>query len=102
MTELTNLTIAHPRRLSRRRLFCARSGRCVQRECCGVPIGMKDLFATKGVQTTAASHILEGFKPEYESTVSQKLWDAGAGCWASSTWTSSPWAPPTRRAISAM
>ena len=45
----------------------------------GVPIGMKDLFATKGVQTTAASHILEGFMPEYESTVSQKLWDAGAG-----------------------
>jgi aspartyl-tRNA(Asn)/glutamyl-tRNA(Gln) amidotransferase subunit A len=45
----------------------------------GVPIGMKDLFATRGVQTTAASHILEGFSPEYESTVSQKLWDAGAG-----------------------
>ncbi|MFN3515677.1 MAG: Asp-tRNA(Asn)/Glu-tRNA(Gln) amidotransferase subunit GatA [Novosphingobium sp.] len=45
----------------------------------GVPIGMKDLFATTGVQTTAASHILEGFVPEYESTVSQKLWDAGAG-----------------------
>ena len=45
----------------------------------GVPIGMKDLFATKGVQTTAASRILEGFKPEYESTVSAKLWDAGAG-----------------------
>src|SRR5690606_4541050 len=45
----------------------------------GVPIGMKDLFATKGGQTTAASHILEGFVPEYESTVSQNLWDAGAG-----------------------
>ncbi|NIJ18896.1 aspartyl-tRNA(Asn)/glutamyl-tRNA(Gln) amidotransferase subunit A [Sphingomonas naasensis] len=45
----------------------------------GVPIGMKDLFATKGVQTTAASHMLEGFKPVYESTVSQRLWDAGAG-----------------------
>ena len=45
----------------------------------GVPIGMKDLFATNGVQTTAASHILEGFIPQYESTVSQKLWDAGAG-----------------------
>ena len=45
----------------------------------GVPIGMKDLFATRGVQTTAASHILQGFKPEYESTVSQRLWDAGAG-----------------------
>ncbi|MEL7188550.1 MAG: Asp-tRNA(Asn)/Glu-tRNA(Gln) amidotransferase subunit GatA [Pseudomonadota bacterium] len=45
----------------------------------GVPIGMKDLFATHGVQTTAASHILEGFSPQYESTVSAKLWDAGAG-----------------------
>ncbi|PJI86863.1 Asp-tRNA(Asn)/Glu-tRNA(Gln) amidotransferase subunit GatA [Sphingomonas koreensis] len=45
----------------------------------GVPIGMKDLFCTKGVQTTAASHMLEGFTPVYESTVSQKLWDAGAG-----------------------
>ncbi|MDP3781521.1 MAG: Asp-tRNA(Asn)/Glu-tRNA(Gln) amidotransferase subunit GatA [Sphingopyxis sp.] len=45
----------------------------------GVPIGMKDLFCTDGVQTTAASHMLEGFIPRYESTVSQKLWDAGAG-----------------------
>ncbi len=45
----------------------------------GVPIGMKDLFCTLGIQTTAASHMLEGFKPTYESTVSQKLWDAGAG-----------------------
>lgn len=45
----------------------------------GVPIGMKDLFCTKGVQTTAASHILEGFTPTYESTVSQNLWNAGAG-----------------------
>ena len=45
----------------------------------GVPLGIKDLFATKGVQTTAASHILEGFVPAYESSVSQKLWDAGAG-----------------------
>ncbi|QDZ07390.1 Asp-tRNA(Asn)/Glu-tRNA(Gln) amidotransferase subunit GatA [Sphingomonas panacisoli] len=45
----------------------------------GVPIGMKDLFCTKGVASTAASHILEGFKPEYGSTVSQNLWDAGAG-----------------------
>lgn len=45
----------------------------------GVPIGMKDLFATDGVQTTAASHILEGFTPTYESTVSSNLWKAGAG-----------------------
>ncbi len=45
----------------------------------GVPIGMKDLFCTNGVQTTAASHILEGFVPQYESTVSANLWKAGAG-----------------------
>jgi aspartyl-tRNA(Asn)/glutamyl-tRNA(Gln) amidotransferase subunit A len=45
----------------------------------GVPIGMKDLFCTEGVQTTAASHILEGFTPAYESTVSANLWRAGAG-----------------------
>ncbi|SDI92591.1 Asp-tRNA(Asn)/Glu-tRNA(Gln) amidotransferase subunit GatA [Lutimaribacter saemankumensis] len=45
---------------------------------CGLPIGIKDLFCTKGVDSQAASRILEGFKPEYESTVSQKLQDAGA------------------------
>jgi aspartyl-tRNA(Asn)/glutamyl-tRNA(Gln) amidotransferase subunit A len=45
----------------------------------GVPIGMKDLFATTGTKTTAASNILGNFVPPYESTVSQKLWDAGAG-----------------------
>jgi len=45
----------------------------------GVPLGIKDLFCTKGVQTTAASRILEGFTPVYESTVSGKLFDAGAG-----------------------
>lgn len=43
----------------------------------GVPIAMKDLYCTKGVRTTAASHILDNFVPTYESTVSQKLADAG-------------------------
>ncbi len=43
-----------------------------------IPIGVKDLFATKGLQTTAASHILEGFKPEYESFVTAKLQKEGA------------------------
>ena len=57
----------------------ARAGGAPLGKLAGVPIGMKDLFATQGVQTTAASHILEGFVPPYESTVSQKLWDAGAG-----------------------
>ncbi|MCX7643709.1 MAG: Asp-tRNA(Asn)/Glu-tRNA(Gln) amidotransferase subunit GatA [Rhodobacteraceae bacterium] len=45
---------------------------------CGIPVGIKDLFCTKGVAAQAASRILEGFRPEYESTVTQKLWDAGA------------------------
>ncbi|MEL6549236.1 MAG: Asp-tRNA(Asn)/Glu-tRNA(Gln) amidotransferase subunit GatA [Pseudomonadota bacterium] len=45
---------------------------------CGIPLGIKDLFCTKGVPSQAASKILEGFKPEYESTVTSKLFDAGA------------------------
>ncbi|ANP35701.1 glutamyl-tRNA(Gln) amidotransferase [Phaeobacter gallaeciensis] len=45
---------------------------------CGLPVGIKDLFCTKGVDSQAASNILKGFKPEYESTVSQKLVDAGS------------------------
>jgi aspartyl-tRNA(Asn)/glutamyl-tRNA(Gln) amidotransferase subunit A len=44
----------------------------------GIPVGVKDLFCTKDVQTTAASHILEGFKPPYESTVTANLWRNGA------------------------
>ncbi|MDG1935582.1 MAG: Asp-tRNA(Asn)/Glu-tRNA(Gln) amidotransferase subunit GatA [Paracoccaceae bacterium] len=45
---------------------------------CGLPIGIKDLFCTKGVLSQAASKILDGFRPEYESTISQKLFDGGA------------------------
>ena len=44
----------------------------------GVPLAIKDLFCTKGVLTTAASKMLNNFIPTYESTVTQKLWDAGA------------------------
>ena len=44
----------------------------------GIPLGIKDLFCTEGVLTTAGSHILDGFKPPYESTVTAKLWQAGA------------------------
>jgi aspartyl-tRNA(Asn)/glutamyl-tRNA(Gln) amidotransferase subunit A len=44
----------------------------------GLPIGVKDLYATKGVHTQACSHILDGFKPQYESTVTAQLWRDGA------------------------
>ncbi len=44
----------------------------------GVPLGIKDLFCTQGVQSTACSHILDGFEPEYESTVTSNLWQDGA------------------------
>ncbi|MCO6381375.1 Asp-tRNA(Asn)/Glu-tRNA(Gln) amidotransferase subunit GatA [Oceanicola sp. 502str15] len=45
---------------------------------CGIPLGIKDLFCTKGVESQAASAILGGFKPEYESTVTSQLFEAGA------------------------
>lgn len=45
---------------------------------CGIPLGIKDLFCTEGVPAQAASRILEGFRPPYESTVTRNLWDAGA------------------------
>ena len=45
---------------------------------CGIPLGIKDLFCTRGAPSQAASGILKGFRPEYESTVTQKLFDAGA------------------------
>ena len=54
--------------------FCYSIEKCME----GIPIAMKDLFCTKGVRTTAGSKILENFKPFYESTVSQNLWNAGA------------------------
>ncbi len=44
----------------------------------GIPLGIKDLFATKGVHTQACSHVLDGFKPTYESTVSANLFREGA------------------------
>jgi len=44
----------------------------------GLPLGVKDLYATKGVRTSAGSHILDGFTPGYESTVTAQLWRDGA------------------------
>ena len=80
----------------------------------GLPLGIKDLYATKGVHTQACSHILDGFKPDYESTVTSHLWRDGAVmlgklnmdefAMGSSNETSyygpvaSPWLPPHRDA----
>lgn len=47
-------------------------------DLCGIPLGIKDLFCTRGVASQAGSRILEGFLPEYESTVTTRLWDQGA------------------------
>jgi aspartyl-tRNA(Asn)/glutamyl-tRNA(Gln) amidotransferase subunit A len=47
-------------------------------DLCGIPLGIKDLFCTKGVPSQAASRILDGFRPEYESTVTDQLFRAGA------------------------
>ena len=44
----------------------------------GIPLAIKDLFATKGVRTTACSHILDNFVPTYESTITSQLWRDGA------------------------
>jgi aspartyl-tRNA(Asn)/glutamyl-tRNA(Gln) amidotransferase subunit A len=44
----------------------------------GIPVGVKDLFCTEGVHSQACSHILDGFKPRYESTVTANLWRDGA------------------------
>ncbi len=56
----------------------ARIARGEARPLEGIPLGIKDLYCTKGVQTTAASRILEGFVPTYESTVTANLWRDGA------------------------
>ncbi len=44
----------------------------------GIPLGIKDMFCTKGTKTTAASRILSNFVPPFEATTTQRLWDAGA------------------------
>ena len=71
ITETSDLARERARESDKR--LAAGEGRAME----GIPLGIKDLFCTEGVQTTAASRILEGFSPPYESTVSQKLRDAG-------------------------
>ena len=49
-------------------------------DLCGIPLGIKDSFCVEGEPSQAGSRILEGFRPPYESTVTSRLWDAGAVC----------------------
>jgi len=75
-----NAYIAETRDYARRQAkesdarLCAGTARPLE----GIPLGIKDLFATKNVHTQACSHILAGFKPPYESTVTANLWADGA------------------------
>ena len=49
-------------------------------DLCGIPIGVKDLFRVEDVPSQAASKMLAGFRPPYESTVTRQLWQSGAVC----------------------
>lgn len=71
------ITVTPERALSDAAASDARYADGTARPLDGIPIGMKDLFATRGIRSTAGSHMLENFVPEYESTVSQNLIDAG-------------------------
>jgi aspartyl-tRNA(Asn)/glutamyl-tRNA(Gln) amidotransferase subunit A len=64
----------------------------------GIPIAVKDLYCTKGVLTTAASHILDGFCPPYESAVTERLWQAGAVMLPMPRWPRSAPTPAVRSA----
>ena len=73
--------VAHPTpEIARQRAAAAdaRLGRGGTPDLCGVPLGIKDLFCTRGVASQAGSRILEGFRPPYESTITARLRDDGA------------------------
>jgi aspartyl-tRNA(Asn)/glutamyl-tRNA(Gln) amidotransferase subunit A len=72
VTETPEQALAMARESDRR--FASKTARPLE----GIPLAIKDLFCTKGVRTTAGSRILGNFVPPYESTVTQKLWNAGA------------------------
>jgi aspartyl-tRNA(Asn)/glutamyl-tRNA(Gln) amidotransferase subunit A len=64
--------------LGQAKISDARLSRGEARALEGLPLGIKDLFCTKGVHSQACSHVLDGFNPTYESTVTRNLWDVGA------------------------
>jgi aspartyl-tRNA(Asn)/glutamyl-tRNA(Gln) amidotransferase subunit A len=72
------ITITAEAALAQADVSDARLAKGEERPLEGLPLGIKDLFATRGVHTQACSHVLDSFKPAYESTVTQNLWDDGA------------------------
>lgn len=74
ITETPDLAVAQAKESDIR--FAQKDTRLLE----GLPLGIKDLFCTKGIRTTAGSKMLENFVPPYESTVTQNLWNQGAVC----------------------
>ena len=74
----TYVTVTHDKAREMAKASDARFAEGEARALEGIPLGIKDLFGTRDVHTQACSHILDGFKPKYESTVTQNLWDDGA------------------------
>jgi aspartyl-tRNA(Asn)/glutamyl-tRNA(Gln) amidotransferase subunit A len=72
------VTVTAERAVAQAKASDERRARGAARALDGVPMAVKDLFCTAGVPTTAGSHILDGFTPAYESTVTAKLAEAGA------------------------
>lgn len=72
ITECADIAIQQAKEADKR--YANQTNRALE----GVPLGIKDLFCTKGIKTTAASHILDNFVPPYESTVTQNLLNDGA------------------------
>jgi aspartyl-tRNA(Asn)/glutamyl-tRNA(Gln) amidotransferase subunit A len=72
------VTVTHDKARDMARASDARLGKGEGGALEGIPLGIKDLFATEGIHTQACSHVLDGFKPRYESTVSANLWADGA------------------------
>ncbi len=72
------ITVTHDKARDMAKASDARLGKGEGGALEGIPLGIKDLFATEGIHTQACSHVLDGFKPRYESTVSANLWADGA------------------------
>ena len=72
------LTVCEPEALEQAHAADQRLGGADAPALCGIPLAIKDIFATRGIRTTCASHILENFVPPFDATVIAKLRAQGA------------------------